>query len=311
MSIFNFSQRKLQTTPADSFEKAKAFQIGMVDKSGKNVKTADGWKPIRTHSHLIDKKYSAGSIGASRPGTGATSFGAGAKTVKNEKMGDAVKKIGESGKMPSDGDLKMLAAKHGVQFSKFKEACETSIRAHENEKEERTEKDTVRTAYNLIKLNPNEITSLTKQLAESLGCTIGEAINKLAKHEDQKSDPWVFNEKEFDKKDDKTIQFDYDNARKVYDASKGDDKEKVGKFMDKLKDYMAKKADIKLHVSENDRITGIADWDNPKTVKDLKMSGWDLDENDIKDIKAGKTVRLYSPNGRRALNIKLHEDKKQ
>lgn len=181
MSIFNFSQRKLQTTPADSFEKAKAFQIGQVDKSGKNVKTADGWKPIKTHSHLIDKQYSAGSIGASRPGTGVSH--AGSALSKTDHAIIDITKIGQSGNLPNDGDLKMLAAKHGMRLDKFKEACETSIRAHEGEREERTEKDTVRTAVNLIKLNPNETTALTKQLAEVLGCTIGEAINKMAKHE--------------------------------------------------------------------------------------------------------------------------------
>lgn len=40
-------------TPEDDLEKAKTFQIGQLDKSGKNVKTIDGWKPVKSHSHLV------------------------------------------------------------------------------------------------------------------------------------------------------------------------------------------------------------------------------------------------------------------
>jgi|GEM_PF-2317661 len=36
-------------------EKAKAFMIGQLDKSGKNVKTALGWKPVKTHGHLVQQ----------------------------------------------------------------------------------------------------------------------------------------------------------------------------------------------------------------------------------------------------------------
>lgn len=35
--------------------KGKAFTIGQLDKSGRNVKTADGWKPVKTHGNLIKK----------------------------------------------------------------------------------------------------------------------------------------------------------------------------------------------------------------------------------------------------------------
>lgn len=38
---------------SDELEKAKAFQLGQLDKSGRNVKTTDGWKPITTHGHLV------------------------------------------------------------------------------------------------------------------------------------------------------------------------------------------------------------------------------------------------------------------
>ena len=39
----------------DDIEKArgKAKRIGELDKSGKNVKTADGWKPVKTHGHKV------------------------------------------------------------------------------------------------------------------------------------------------------------------------------------------------------------------------------------------------------------------
>lgn len=40
----------------DIFEKGKAFAIGQKDKSGKNVKTADGWKPVKTHGHLASEE---------------------------------------------------------------------------------------------------------------------------------------------------------------------------------------------------------------------------------------------------------------
>lgn len=33
--------------------KAKEVQIGTVDKAGKYVKTAEGWKPVKTHGHII------------------------------------------------------------------------------------------------------------------------------------------------------------------------------------------------------------------------------------------------------------------
>ena len=46
MSVYDFNKRK-STHSVDLFEKAKAFQIGQVDKSGKNVKTANGWEPIK------------------------------------------------------------------------------------------------------------------------------------------------------------------------------------------------------------------------------------------------------------------------
>lgn len=110
----SIQQNRIQTlfSDADAIEKAKAFQIGQTDKSGRNVKTLEGWKPIRTHGHLVKKD--------------------------------------------------------------------------KDEKKERTDEDTIRTALRLINMNPTETTSLTKQLAEELGCTIGEAINKMAEYEDKK-----------------------------------------------------------------------------------------------------------------------------
>jgi len=42
----------------NNIEKAKKFLIGQLDKSGKNVKTADGWKPVSTHGHLQTHHHS-------------------------------------------------------------------------------------------------------------------------------------------------------------------------------------------------------------------------------------------------------------
>lgn len=41
---------------SNEISKSKGFEIGQVDKSGKHVKTAEGWKPIKTHSHLLNKQ---------------------------------------------------------------------------------------------------------------------------------------------------------------------------------------------------------------------------------------------------------------
>ena len=62
--LFGFTEKDGIATPNIGLEKAyvellvkaKAFQIGQLDKAGRYVKTADGWKPVKTHGHLITKK---------------------------------------------------------------------------------------------------------------------------------------------------------------------------------------------------------------------------------------------------------------
>lgn len=38
---------------SDDLEKGAKFLVGQLDKSGKNVKTIDGWKPVKSHGHLV------------------------------------------------------------------------------------------------------------------------------------------------------------------------------------------------------------------------------------------------------------------
>lgn len=42
-------------------EKGKSFMIGQKDKSGKNVKTADGWKPVSSRGHLVTHNHDGSS----------------------------------------------------------------------------------------------------------------------------------------------------------------------------------------------------------------------------------------------------------
>jgi len=35
----------------------QAFAIGSLDKHGKNVKTADGWKPVKGNENLVSKEF--------------------------------------------------------------------------------------------------------------------------------------------------------------------------------------------------------------------------------------------------------------
>lgn len=66
---------------------------------------------------------------------------------------------------------------------------------------------------------------------------------------------------------------------------------------------------LEVQIYEIDKVTGSDEWSS--TVKDLKTSGWDLDVNDIETLKNGGTVKLYSPNGRRVLNIKKKDTVKE
>ncbi len=145
MSIYNFDKNKTKPN-IDLFEKAKAFLVGQVDKSGKNVKTLDGWKPIKTHSHLVEKE----NVSIKR--------GHEALTEKNEGITAEIVKIGKSGKLPKDEELREIAHNVGMRFDKFKEACETSIRAHEAEKDDdkKEAKQKVKVTYNSSEKNTYE-----------------------------------------------------------------------------------------------------------------------------------------------------------
>jgi hypothetical protein len=63
--------------------------------------------------------------------------------------------------------------------------------------------------------------------------------------------------------------------------------------------------DTKMQVSENDHVTGSRDWPTPTSLNELKSSGWDFSEKDLEKLAAGQTVKDYSPNGRRVINVKL------
>lgn len=39
--------------PTEDISKGKGFEIGQIDKAGLHVKTAEGWKSIKTHGHLV------------------------------------------------------------------------------------------------------------------------------------------------------------------------------------------------------------------------------------------------------------------
>jgi hypothetical protein len=51
---------------SDELEKAGKFLIGQLDKSGKNVKTADGWKPVKSHGHLTTHNHDGTSKDSSK-----------------------------------------------------------------------------------------------------------------------------------------------------------------------------------------------------------------------------------------------------
>jgi hypothetical protein len=59
--------------------------------------------------------------------------------------------------------------------------------------------------------------------------------------------------------------------------------------------------EIKVTVSENDRITGSEQWDS--TLENLKS--WELTEDEIYSITIGETVKCISPNGRRIIFITI------
>lgn len=63
---------------------------------------------------------------------------------------------------------------------------------------------------------------------------------------------------------------------------------------------MKTKNNFKVVVSEIDRITGSSIWES--TIEDLKS--WELSDEDIEDIRNGRAVKCYSPNGRRVIDIK-------
>jgi hypothetical protein len=56
---------------------------------------------------------------------------------------------------------------------------------------------------------------------------------------------------------------------------------------------------LKVNVVEHDSITGSTEWQS--TIEDLKS--WELTKSEIDDIENGKTVKCYSPNGRRRIWI--------
>ena len=56
---------------------------------------------------------------------------------------------------------------------------------------------------------------------------------------------------------------------------------------------------LKVYISEIDRITGTTNWES--TIGGL--SSWELTEDEIEKIKAGKIVKCYSPNRRRVIDI--------
>ena len=57
--------------------------------------------------------------------------------------------------------------------------------------------------------------------------------------------------------------------------------------------------EIKVHVSEIDRITGLDEWDT--ILGNLKS--WELTYDEVNDIVNGKTVMCISPNGKRIIHI--------
>lgn len=47
------------TNKNTDLEKAQGFVLGQLDKSGRHVKTVDGWKSVKTHGHLINDTHQA------------------------------------------------------------------------------------------------------------------------------------------------------------------------------------------------------------------------------------------------------------
>lgn len=56
---------------------------------------------------------------------------------------------------------------------------------------------------------------------------------------------------------------------------------------------------LKVYITEIDRITGLGKWES--TIGNL--ASWELTDDEVEKIKAGQTVKCYSPNGRRVIDI--------
>ena len=64
---------------------------------------------------------------------------------------------------------------------------------------------------------------------------------------------------------------------------------------------MKKSNEMKVTCKEIDRITGAHTWET--TIANLIEGGWEIDDVTIYELSEGAKIQLYSPNGRRVINI--------